>query len=96
MLTSVQVIISKSFTVRIHPNICAEDRPDPMSGISPANGLPFSPPVEFRIRQNNKAQKHQKRTYEEGLCHNCKGWVALEGPNIGDSKASPCFLQRFL
>src|ERR1700761_3416628 len=57
-------------------------------GVSPTNGLPFSPPIAFRNRKIPRAQKHQKDVMLEGHCHKCKSWIAVEGPNHGDTKVS--------
>ncbi|KAI8995208.1 hypothetical protein BD414DRAFT_506033 [Trametes punicea] len=49
------------------------------SCISPATGLPFSPPLAFRTVARPHAGKLEKTQIMEGKCHKCKKWVAVEG-----------------
>lgn len=58
------------------------------TGISPRNGLPYSPPTCFRIttRPLASATKHERTEVLEGKCHRCIKWIALEGIKAGDAK----------
>ncbi|KAI0687811.1 hypothetical protein BC835DRAFT_377224 [Cytidiella melzeri] len=66
-------------------------------GISPSTGLPFSPPVAFhRIpnvphsKQGIKV-KQEKAEIEQGKCHKCKKWVAVEGVKDVEVKVKEIF-----
>ncbi|GBE85746.1 hypothetical protein SCP_0802680 [Sparassis crispa] len=48
-------------------------------GISASTGLPFSPPMEFRIVARAEVGKHEKARMTQGRCHRCKEWVPIEG-----------------
>jgi hypothetical protein len=61
-------------------------------GISPSTGLPFSPPVAFTFvnnashsKQTFKA-KQEKLRVEQGKCHKCHRWIAVEGVKDVDVK----------
>ncbi|KIJ37570.1 hypothetical protein M422DRAFT_141058, partial [Sphaerobolus stellatus SS14] len=57
-------------------------------GISPATGLPFSPPLSFRIlhRPLKEIRPKEKTSIVQGKCHLCKKWVAAEGVKQVDVK----------
>ena len=56
-----------------------------VTGISPSTSQPFSPPVAFMRTANPSQLKagfkaKQERTHiEQGKCHKCNKWVAVEG-----------------
>ncbi|KAI9058903.1 hypothetical protein FKP32DRAFT_1580883, partial [Trametes sanguinea] len=60
-------------------------------GISPATGLPFSPPLGFRITPRPNAGKLEKTQIMEGKCHKCKKWVAIEGIKDVPTKVKEIF-----
>lgn len=62
-------------------------------GISPA-GTPFSPPTAFTRVARPNATKHEKTSVEQGRCHRCRKWVAVEG--IKDVEVKVCFISSFL
>ncbi|TFK35870.1 hypothetical protein BDQ12DRAFT_611067, partial [Crucibulum laeve] len=62
-------------------------------GICAATGRPFSPPLAFRTVTRNKAAKMDRSKIQEGKCHKCSKWVAVEG--IKDVEVKVC-LKFFL
>ncbi|CDO70671.1 hypothetical protein BN946_scf184761.g9 [Trametes cinnabarina] len=60
-------------------------------GISPASGLPFSPPLGFRIVPRPNAGKLEKTQIMEGKCHRCKKWVSIEGIKDVPTKVKEIF-----
>ncbi|KDQ08394.1 hypothetical protein BOTBODRAFT_118674, partial [Botryobasidium botryosum FD-172 SS1] len=53
-------------------------------GISPKTGLPFSPPIDFRVTKKPNAKLGDKPEVKEGKCHSCKKWIPLVGPRLGE------------
>jgi hypothetical protein len=51
----------------------------PLTGISASTGRPFSPPTAFRHTTRTKPGKLEKPAIQEGKCHKCAKWVAVEG-----------------
>jgi hypothetical protein len=47
-------------------------------GISPATGLPFSPPVDIRVVPHVPRSKVEKDQLREGKCHRCQRWIVLD------------------
>ncbi|EIN04451.1 hypothetical protein PUNSTDRAFT_138494 [Punctularia strigosozonata HHB-11173 SS5] len=62
-------------------------------GISAATATPFSPPVEFRMAKRPKANpaKKEKPVIEEGKCHKCHAWVAVESVKDIEPKVPELF-----
>ncbi|KAH9939711.1 uncharacterized protein BXZ73DRAFT_43580 [Epithele typhae] len=60
-------------------------------GISATTGLPFSPPIAFRTVTRTNPGKHEKAELQEGKCHKCKKWVAVEGIKDVQSKVPEIF-----
>ncbi|KAF7973816.1 hypothetical protein HWV62_14196 [Athelia sp. TMB] len=62
-------------------------------GISPRNGLPFSPPVAFRLspRPNASIAKHERVIMLEGKCHKCNKWIGVEGVKEGEAKVKEIY-----
>ncbi|KAF9039346.1 hypothetical protein BJ165DRAFT_1613970 [Panaeolus papilionaceus] len=48
-------------------------------GISASTGLPFSPPVAFRIIPRPNAARTEKTQIQQGKCHKCDKWICVEG-----------------
>jgi len=66
-----------------------------LSGISASTGLPYSPPIAFRTTRRPSAGKRERREVQEGKCHKCGKWVAIEG--IKDMESKVRFLDtRFI
>lgn len=55
-------------------------------GISASTGRPFSPPTSFRLIERPKPGKNEKRHIQQGKCHKCDKWVAVEGVKDLESK----------
>jgi hypothetical protein len=61
------------------------------SGISASTGLPFSPPIAYRQTKRLNVGKKEKSIIQEGKCHKCTKWVAVEGIKDMESKVRvPC------
>ncbi|KAF9458076.1 hypothetical protein BDZ94DRAFT_1174351, partial [Collybia nuda] len=60
-------------------------------GISASTGLPFSPPVAYRRTQRLEVGKKEKPAIQEGKCHKCKKWIAVEGIKDMESKVKEIF-----
>ncbi|KAF5378199.1 hypothetical protein D9615_007598 [Tricholomella constricta] len=56
------------------------------TGISASTGLPFSPPVEFRITPRPQAGKNERPEVREARCHHCARWVPVEGIKAVETK----------
>ncbi|KAF9523008.1 hypothetical protein CPB83DRAFT_776171, partial [Crepidotus variabilis] len=57
-------------------------------GISASTGKPFSPPVAFQITSRPNPGKNEKSEIQQGKCHKCTKWVAIEGIKDMESKVS--------
>ncbi|KAJ8521587.1 hypothetical protein ONZ45_g1766 [Pleurotus djamor] len=55
-------------------------------GVSAMSGRPFSPPVAFRIAPRPSAAKKEKTHIQQGKCHKCRKWIAVEGIKDADLK----------
>ncbi|KAF9474504.1 hypothetical protein BDN70DRAFT_815591 [Pholiota conissans] len=55
-------------------------------GICAATGRPFSPPTAFRIIPRQNPGKKEKVRIQQGKCHKCNKWVAVEGIKDMESK----------
>jgi len=55
-------------------------------GISASTGRPFSPPVAFRVVPRPNPGKKEKHSIQQGKCHKCAKWVAVEGIKDMESK----------
>lgn len=55
-------------------------------GISASTGLPFSPPIAFRSMERANAGKKERKVVQQGKCHKCESWVAVEGIKDMESK----------
>ncbi|KAH9475369.1 putative membrane protein C17A5.08 [Psilocybe cubensis] len=55
-------------------------------GISASTGRPFSPPMDFRVVARQNAGKKEKLHIQQGKCHKCLKWVAVEGIKDMESK----------
>jgi len=55
-------------------------------GISAATGKPFSPPLAFKIMSRKNPGKLEKKNIQQGHCHKCSKWVAVEGVKAGEVK----------
>ncbi|KAF8228693.1 hypothetical protein L208DRAFT_1424360 [Tricholoma matsutake] len=60
-------------------------------GISASTGRPFSPPTAFRCTKRNKPGKLEKPIIQEGKCHKCHKWVAVEGIKDIQNKVKEIF-----
>ncbi|PPQ70343.1 hypothetical protein CVT24_013004 [Panaeolus cyanescens] len=60
-------------------------------GISASTGLPFSPPIAFRIIPRPNATRTEKNKIQQGKCHKCDKWVAVEGIKDMESKVPELF-----
>ncbi|KAI0084414.1 hypothetical protein BDY19DRAFT_898530, partial [Irpex rosettiformis] len=66
-------------------------------GISPSTGMPFSPPVGFmhttHLPQSKPGfkSKHERSQIEQGKCHKCNKWVAVEGVKDVEVKVKEIF-----
>ncbi|TFK27101.1 hypothetical protein FA15DRAFT_587096, partial [Coprinopsis marcescibilis] len=60
-------------------------------GISSTTGLPFSPPLAFRIAPRPNSSKNEKQKIEQGRCHKCLKWVAVEGIKTMTCKVKELF-----
>ncbi|KAJ7186725.1 hypothetical protein C8R46DRAFT_1273573 [Mycena filopes] len=47
-------------------------------GISAATGRPLSPPVDFRVVALAAVKKSERAQMQQGKCHKCRRWVALQ------------------
>lgn len=57
-------------------------------GISASTGRPFSPPIAFRVVARPNPGKKEKHSIQQGKCHKCAKWVAVEGIKDMESKVS--------
>ena len=57
-------------------------------GISASTGRPFSPPIAFRVVPRPNPGKKEKHSIQQGKCHKCIKWVAVEGIKDMESKVS--------
>lgn len=57
-----------------------------MHGINPATGLPFYPPVDFRITLRPHGRRGDKDKLLQGRCSTCLAWVDIEGIRPGQVK----------
>ncbi|KAF8907615.1 hypothetical protein CPB84DRAFT_1744530 [Gymnopilus junonius] len=64
-------------------------------GISASTGRPFSPPVSFRAVDRQNAGKKEKHRIQQGKCHKCDKWVAVEGIKDVDSKVKELHWSAF-
>ncbi|CAA7270831.1 unnamed protein product [Cyclocybe aegerita] len=48
-------------------------------GISAATGRPFSPPTMFRTVRRPNPGKKERHQIQQGKCHKCDKWIAVEG-----------------
>jgi len=55
-------------------------------GISASTGRPFSPPIAFRVVPRPNPGKKEKHSIQQGKCHKCAKWVAVEGIKDMESK----------
>ncbi|KDR72780.1 hypothetical protein GALMADRAFT_281058 [Galerina marginata CBS 339.88] len=55
-------------------------------GISASTGQPFSPPTAFRTLVRPSPGKNEKLSIQQGKCHKCAKWVAVEGIKDMESK----------
>ncbi|KIM37444.1 hypothetical protein M413DRAFT_423271 [Hebeloma cylindrosporum] len=55
-------------------------------GISASTGRPFSPPTAFRVVPRQNPAKKEKHEIQQGKCHKCAKWVAVEGIKDMESK----------
>lgn len=65
------------------------------TGVSSLTGVPFSPPIGFRVSKRRPAEirKHEKSELLHGKCHKCDKWVPVEGVKIGEVKVhTPLYL----
>ncbi|KAL1742633.1 hypothetical protein HDZ31DRAFT_65784 [Schizophyllum fasciatum] len=60
-------------------------------GISATTTQPFSPPVRFRQVRRERIAKGERTMIMEGLCHQCKKWVAVEGVKDVEVKVKELF-----
>ncbi|KAI4526710.1 hypothetical protein K525DRAFT_258552 [Schizophyllum commune Loenen D] len=60
-------------------------------GISATTTRPFSPPVRFRQVRRERIAKGERVMMMEGLCHQCKKWVAVEGVKDVEVKVKELF-----
>ncbi|PPR04628.1 hypothetical protein CVT26_015007 [Gymnopilus dilepis] len=60
-------------------------------GISAATGLPFSPPIAFRMVARQNPGKKEKHRIEQGKCHQCDKWIAVEGIKAVDTKVKELY-----
>ena len=63
-------------------------------GISASTGRPFSPPIAFRIVPRPNPGKKEKHSIQQGKCHKCAKWVAVEGIKDMESKVSSFYLRK--
>ncbi|KAF8152340.1 hypothetical protein B0H34DRAFT_724751 [Crassisporium funariophilum] len=55
-------------------------------GIAASSGRPFSPPTAFRVVPRPNPGKKEKHRIQQGKCHKCAQWVAVEGIKDMESK----------
>ncbi|KAF8808952.1 hypothetical protein BYT27DRAFT_7232550 [Phlegmacium glaucopus] len=55
-------------------------------GISASTGRPFSPPTEFCAIPRLNPGKKEKHLIQQGKCHKCTQWIAIEGVKDMESK----------
>ncbi|TRM62467.1 hypothetical protein BD626DRAFT_497479 [Schizophyllum amplum] len=60
-------------------------------GISATTTRPYSPPVRFRQTRRERIAKGERVLIMEGLCHQCKKWVAVEGVKDVEVKVKELF-----
>ncbi|KJA22705.1 hypothetical protein HYPSUDRAFT_66920 [Hypholoma sublateritium FD-334 SS-4] len=60
-------------------------------GISASTGRPFSPPTAFRIIPRINPGKKEKLQIQQGKCHKCQKWVAVEGIKDMESKVKELY-----
>jgi len=60
-------------------------------GLCPKTGLPFSPPIDFRVVSRPDPGKHEKSEILQGKCHKCERWVPVEGIKDVEVKVKEIF-----
>ncbi|KAJ3501277.1 hypothetical protein NLJ89_g9411 [Agrocybe chaxingu] len=55
-------------------------------GISASTGQPFSPPTSFRTVRRPNPGKKERHQIQQGKCHKCDKWIAVEGIKDMESK----------
>ncbi|KAF9565451.1 hypothetical protein CPC08DRAFT_659349 [Agrocybe pediades] len=60
-------------------------------GISACTGRPFSPPTAFRIVPRPNPGKNEKTRIQQGKCHRCHKWIAVEGIKDMESKVKELY-----
>ncbi len=58
------------------------------TGISASTGRPFSPPIAFRVIPRTNPGKKEKLIIQQGKCHKCQKWIAVEGIKDMESKVA--------
>lgn len=58
------------------------------AGISASTGRPFSPPTAFRTTPRINPGKKEKLQIQQGKCHKCQKWIAVEGIKDMESKVT--------
>lgn len=69
---------------------------DDAVGISASTGRPFSPPTSFRLVERPKPGKNEKTHIQQGKCHKCDKWVAVEGIKDLESKVMSAIFSLFV
>ena len=69
---------------------------DDAVGISASTGRPFSPPTSFRLIERPKPGKNEKTHIQQGKCHKCDKWVAVEGIKDLESKVISAIFSLFV
>ncbi|KAJ7475231.1 hypothetical protein B0H11DRAFT_1866128 [Mycena galericulata] len=47
-------------------------------GISASTGRPLSPPIDFRVVARPSPKKKERAEVQQGKCHKCMRWIAVE------------------
>ncbi|KAF9005244.1 hypothetical protein BDQ17DRAFT_1240714 [Cyathus striatus] len=60
-------------------------------GVSSSTGRPFFPPLSVRVVDRSSPKKNEKKTMQEGKCHQCRKWVSMQGVKDVDVKVKELF-----
>ncbi|KAJ7034764.1 hypothetical protein C8F04DRAFT_560911 [Mycena alexandri] len=55
-------------------------------GISATTGRPLSPPIDFRVVARPAAKRPNRAEMQQGKCHKCHRWVAIQTAKDVDTK----------